>query len=174
MLAFRTIAQLSLAATLAISPAIAGENCGWEGKETKTEAKATGASDVDKARITGDAGKKAEYRERFPEIKREELVKAMQAKTVFLVDANGSESYSSAHIPGAINFDKATGDFTAELPADKQSLIVAYCGGPGCEAWCKAADKLEAMGYKNIRHYKGGIKEWKQAGLATASAQGKG
>lgn len=174
MHAFKTIAQLSLAATLALSPAFAGENCHWEGKETKTEAEAKGGTAVDQARISGDAGKRADYQERFPEIKREELVKAMEEKTVFLVDANGSESYTSAHIPGAINFDKASGDFTAELPADKQSLIVAYCGGPGCAAWCKAADKLEAMGYRNIRHYKGGIKEWKQAGMATASAKGKG
>ena len=43
--------------------------------------------------------------------------------------------------------------------------LVAYCGGPGCKAWWKGADQLEAKGYKNIKHYSGGIKEWKSAGL---------
>lgn len=164
------ISSLSLAAALAASPILAGENCHWEGKETKTEAK--GGSAVDKSQIRASAGKSDAMR--FPEIKREELVKALKEKAVFLVDANGNESYASAHIPGAINFDKASGEFAENLPADKQALIVAYCGGPGCEAWCQAADKLEAMGYKNVRHYKGGIKEWKQAGLETASAKNKG
>lgn len=172
MQASKIIPHLSLAAVLAASPLLAGENCHWEGQETKTEAKAGSA--VDKSSISAEAGHKARHRERFPEIKRDDLVKALRDKSVFLVDANGNESYASAHIPGAVNFDKASGGFTRELPADKGALIVAYCGGPGCEAWCQAADKLEAMGYKNIRHYKGGIKEWKQAGLETASAKAKG
>lgn len=160
------------AAMLAVGPVVAGENCHWEGKDAKTEAK--GGSAVDKASISADAGAKAGQAQRFPEIRQADLVKGIREKSVFLVDANGNESYASAHIPGAVNFDKATGRFSQDPPADKSALIVAYCGGPGCEAWCGAADKLEAMGYKNIRHYKGGIKEWKQAGLETASAKGKG
>ncbi len=170
MNAFGTLSSLSLAAALALSPVLAGENCHWEGKETKAQ----GGSAVDKSMIKADAGQKADHQARFPEIKREELVKAVNGKTAFLVDANGGESYAQAHIPGAVSFDKATGGFSADLPADKGALIVAYCGGPACGAWCGAADKLEAMGYKNIRHYKGGIKEWKQAGLETASAKNKG
>jgi rhodanese-related sulfurtransferase len=169
---FSIFAPLSLAAALAVSPVLAGENCHWEGKETKTEAKSGSA--VDKSMIATEASGQAAHPDRFPEIKRDDLVKALKDKAVFLVDANGNESYASAHIPGAVNFDKASGRFSRDLPADKNALIVAYCGGPGCEAWCQAADQLEAMGYKNIRHYKGGIKEWKQAGLETASAKGKG
>lgn len=172
MQAFRTIAPLSLAAALAAGPVLAGESCHWEGKESKAGAKSGSA--VDQATISADAGKPAERRDRFPEIKRADLIKALQGKSVFVVDANGAGSYASAHIPGAVSFDKASGEFSGKLPADKNALIVAYCGGPGCEAWCGAADKLEAMGYKNIRHYKGGIKEWKEAGLETASANAKG
>ena len=50
---------------------------------------------------------------------------------------------------------------------------MAYCGGPGCEAWCGAADELEAKGYKNIKHYKGGLKEWKSAGFKTDAKKAK-
>jgi rhodanese-related sulfurtransferase len=172
MRALKMMSPLSLAALLSVGPVHAGESCHWEGKETKAEAK--GGTAVDQATIPADAGKQAEHRDRFPEIKQADLVKALKDKSAFVVDANGPDSYASAHIPGAVSFDKAKGEFSGKLPADKNALIVAYCGGPGCEAWCGAADKLEAMGYKNIRHYKGGIKEWKEAGLETAAAKTKG
>ncbi|MBW8890108.1 MAG: hypothetical protein JF616_20325 [Fibrobacteres bacterium] len=168
----RILSPLALALALAAGPTLADEHCHWDAKPTETGAK--GGSPVEKATINADAGKPAETRERFPEIQQADLVKALHDKTVFVVDANGNESYASAHIPGAASFDKATGRFSRDLPADKGALIVAYCGGPGCEAWCGAADKLESMGYKNIRHYKGGIKGWKEAGLETASAKSKG
>lgn len=143
--------------SLGLGSAIAGDGCG---KDAKT------GSMIHKSEIKA-GGKKTSYQTRFPEIKREELVRAMEAKSVFLVDANGTESYAEGHIPGAINFEALGERFAEALPQDKEALIVAYCGGPGYKAWCTAADKLEEMGYKNIRHYKGGIKEWKTAGLAT-------
>lgn len=166
MSGFGFLPTLTLAAAFAALPALAGDNC-----HGHSEAKAGSA--VEKTSIQAGAAKK-DYKAVYPEIKREDLVKAINAKSVFLVDANGMDSYADAHIPGAVGFDKAKGEFSQPLPADKASLIVAYCGGPQCEAWCKAADKLETMGYTNIRHYKGGIKEWKQAGLETASAKAKG
>jgi rhodanese-related sulfurtransferase len=166
------MSPLALALALSAGAVLAGENCQWEGKPTHTGAKS--GSPVEKSTISADAGKQAERRQRFPEIQQAELVKAVHDNAAFIVDANGNESYASAHIPGAVSFDKSTGRFSKDLPADKGALIVAYCGGPGCEAWCGAADKLQSMGYKNIRHYKGGIKGWKEAGLETASAKGKG
>ncbi len=111
------------------------------------------------------------YNSKFPEIGQDELVKYIKSKKVVLVDANGQESYEKAHIPGAIHFSSS--DFKSKLPKDKDALIVAYCGGPGCQAWCKAADELEAQGYKNIKHYKGGIKGWLQAGLDVNSVKEK-
>lgn len=151
---------LALALALAASPR-AGENCHWQGGDSK--------SDLKKTEIKTEG--KAHYQTRFPAISQPELVKAIEAKSVFLVDANGSESYLSGHIPGAVNFEATGMKFADLLPKDKSALIVAYCGGPGCEAWCKAADKLDQMGYTNVRHYKGGIKEWKSAGLEVAKPQ---
>ena len=46
------------------------------------------------------------------------------------------------------------------LPADKNALIVAYCGGPKCGAWKKAAKAAAALGYTNIKHFSGGISGW--------------
>ena len=46
------------------------------------------------------------------------------------------------------------------LPADKGALVVAYCGGPSCNAYKAAAKKAEALGYTNVKHLSG----WKKAG----------
>ena len=136
--------------------AIAGENCSWG----KSEAK--GKSIAEKSLITTSADKK---KHNFPAISQADLVKAIEQKAVFLIDANSSEKYASGHIPSAVHFDKQKNAFTQKLPEDKSTLVVAYCGGPGCSAWCGAAEELHKQGYTNIKHYKGGIREWKSAGL---------
>jgi rhodanese-related sulfurtransferase len=113
------------------------------------------------AEIQTGGNSDAYYEKTFPVIKQKALLKDLQKKDVVTVDANGTESYASGHIPGAIDFAASGDKFASMLPDKKDALIVAYCGGPGCEAWRKAADKLHALGYTNVRHYKGGIQEWK-------------
>jgi rhodanese-related sulfurtransferase len=99
-----------------------------------------------------------------PEVSLDELKKLVSEKSVVLVDANGTSTYKEGHIPGAIDFEKNEGDLAKVLPKDKKSLIVAYCGGPLCVAWEGAAKKITAMGYTNVKHFKGGIKGWKDSG----------
>ncbi len=142
-----------------------GLSLGMAGEKKQAEKKVdTKATPVEKAAIKTEASKK-DYKKAFPNISQKDLVKAIKDKSVILVDANGTESYNKAHIPGAINFKSES--FAKGLPKDKKSLIVAYCGGPGCAAWNKAADDLEAKGYKNIQHFGEGIKGWVKAGLET-------
>ena len=50
------------------------------------------------------------------------------------------------------------------LPKDKNTLVVAYCGGPGCSAYKRGAAAAEKLGYKNIKHLSAGISGWKKAG----------
>jgi rhodanese-related sulfurtransferase len=71
--------------------------------------------------------------------------------------------YDKEHIPGAISlptsqFEKMKG----LLPADKNALIVFYCGGLKCALSHKAAFKSEEMGYTNVRVYAKGYPDWKQ------------
>jgi rhodanese-related sulfurtransferase len=107
---------------------------------------------------------KSYYESRFPYISARDLSGAMKKNSVVLIDANGSESWAAGHLPGALDFEGSGESLAAALPADKGALVVAYCGGPGCRAWNRAADKLEALGYTNVRHYKGGLQEWKKSG----------
>lgn len=99
-----------------------------------------------------------------PEVSLDELKKLVSDKAVVLVDANGTSTFKEGHIPGAIDFEKSEGDLSKVLPKDKKSLIVAYCGGPLCVAWENAAKKITAMGYTNVKHFKGGLKGWKDSG----------
>jgi rhodanese-related sulfurtransferase len=97
--------------------------------------------------------------EHYPLITKAELQKAIDAKTAFIVDVNSSESFKEHHVPTAIHFG-STKNFAKALPADKNEMIVAYCGGPQCTAWKKAAEQACKLGYTNIHHFKDGISGW--------------
>jgi len=104
----------------------------------------------------------------YPLIEKSELTSLVNQKktdpnAVFVVDVNSKDSFEKTKIPTAINFGIEGKNFTSKLPADKNSLIVAYCGGPKCTAWKKAAEVACNQGYKNIKHFKGGITGWNDA-----------
>ena len=96
----------------------------------------------------------------YPEISKTDLQKEIASKSVFVVDVNGSKSYAKKHIDSAVDYETIKGDLATNLPADKNSLIVAYCGGPSCVAWKKAAVEACKKGYTNVKHFKEGIKGW--------------
>jgi rhodanese-related sulfurtransferase len=99
-----------------------------------------------------------------PDISMAELQSAMKQGKVVLIDANGSEIYSAGHIPGAIDLEAAGSNLASKLPSDKSTLIVAYCGGPKCLAYEKAANAVKDLGYTNVKHFSRGISGWKEAG----------
>ena len=107
------------------------------------------------------------YAGEWADISIKDLKKAISEKKVTLLDANGTDSYKSGHIPGAIDFDAKVDTLTKLLPSDKNALVVAYCGGPACNAYEDAAEKAKALGYTNIKHLSAGISGWMKAGEAT-------
>jgi rhodanese-related sulfurtransferase len=100
----------------------------------------------------------------YPDVKVEELKKAIANKSVTLLDANGTDSWKEGHIPGAIDFSSKRDQLAQVLPKDKNALIVAYCGGPKCSAYQAAAKAAEKLGYKNVKHLSAGISGWQAAG----------
>lgn len=99
----------------------------------------------------------------YPSISQEDLAKAIESKSVTLIDVNGTESYNAGHIPGALDFAAIKEELASKLPADKSSLIVAYCGSERCKAYKRAAKAAADLGYTNVKHYAGGLAGWKQA-----------
>jgi rhodanese-related sulfurtransferase len=103
----------------------------------------------------------------FPDISISEVKKLAKSHQAVIIDVNGSESYAKGHVPGALDFSSIEGKLAASLPADKNALIVAYCGGPKCSAYQAAAKAAQKLGYKNVKHMSAGISGWMQAGEKT-------
>jgi rhodanese-related sulfurtransferase len=96
----------------------------------------------------------------FPDISHEELLKVIASKSAVIIDVNGSDSYTTSHVDGALDYEAVKGDFAAVLPANKDALVIAYCGGPACGAWKSAAVAAAKLGYTNVKHYSLGISGW--------------
>lgn len=102
----------------------------------------------------------------FKEVSKAE-VKALIKKaenspgTVTIVDVNSEDTYKKNKVTGAVNYYEHEKTFAEVLPKDKdKGVVVAYCGGPSCGAWKKAAKAACEQGYTHIVHYKGGISGW--------------
>ena len=91
---------------------------------------------------------------------------------LILVDALGPISYAAAHLPGAINIPPERVDGLAErrIP-DFDTPVVVYCANPSCESSAEVAQRLVALGYRNVLHYAGGKEDWSAAGLALEGAR---
>jgi rhodanese-related sulfurtransferase len=100
----------------------------------------------------------------FPDISVADLKTAIAEKKVTVLDVNGSDSFAKGHIPGAIDFRANKAEIAKALPADKNALVVAYCGGPTCGAYAAAAKAAKELGYTNVKHLSAGISGWKEAG----------
>ena len=106
----------------------------------------------------------------YPDISIKELKAQIAAKKVFVIDVMNSKSYKSGHVPTAISFAKNGRNLAKARPKNKNALILAYCGGPSCKAYKRAADLAAKLGYKNVKHMSAGISGWKKAGEKTEKA----
>lgn len=126
------------------------------------------------ATSTVEAGTKTtQHAELAPQVTISDLKTIVSSKSATIIDANSAETFTAGHIPGAVSFASNEGKLSSVLPKDKNAPIVAYCGGPRCSAWEAAAKEAKALGYTNLKHFKGGIKGWKDAGLATEQVAAK-
>ena len=107
------------------------------------------------------------YAGEFADVSPKDVLAAANAKSAVIIDANGPDSYKAGHVPGALSFAAIKDNLAASLPADKNALIIAYCGSPQCGAYLRAAKAAQKLGYTNIKHMSAGISGWKSAGMKT-------
>lgn len=118
-----------------------------------------------------------------------DLKELQDAKTeMVIVDAMPYEaSYLKGHIPGAVQFlfpikpmaawdtnetaGKSQSDYEALLGADKDKLVVVYCGFVKCGRSDNAAVWTKKLGYTNVKRLPGGIFAWKGAGFPVATGE---
>jgi rhodanese-related sulfurtransferase len=101
------------------------------------------------------------------EISRDELRQKIESGDRFvLVDALPPISYAVSHLPGAISVPPETVDDRAgrRIP-DVDTEVVVYCASSTCDSSVVVAGRLVELGYRHVRHYSGGKRDWTEAGL---------
>ncbi len=101
-------------------------------------------------------------------ITRQALKQMMDSDTDFvLIDARTHAGYDEEHLPGAVSIpaDHLGEHLLKEYKKDR--TIVTYCSSFTCESSTIAAQKLEKFGFNKVIEYKGGLKDWKDAGYPT-------
>ncbi len=85
---------------------------------------------------------------------------------VAVLDVRWLEEYKTlGHLPRAISLDMFRTDFAeglASLELDKNKPCLVYCAIGGRSK--RAAEKMAALGYRDIRILEGGFSAWKKAG----------
>lgn len=119
----------------------------------------------------------------------EELKKWIDGgKEMIIVDTMPYDaSYKKGHVPSAKQFlfpipdmnewdaketdGKTQADFEALLGADKDKVVVIYCGFVKCTRSHNGAAWARKLGYKNVYRYPGGIFAWKGADFKVEKAE---
>jgi rhodanese-related sulfurtransferase len=104
----------------------------------------------------------------LPEIAADELKgKLDRGDSFVLIDALAPMVYAHSHLPGAINMPPSAVDPTRcskRMPAFDMEIVV-YCSNPDCDDSVVTGQRLQGLGYTNVRHFAGGKDEWKKLGL---------
>jgi len=86
-------------------------------------------------------------------------------RDVVIVDVLDSEHYKKEHLKSALSIPIEELRNNALKMLKKTDKIITYCGGFDCPASTKAAKILMSLGYQHVYDYKGGLQEYKDAGL---------
>jgi rhodanese-related sulfurtransferase len=99
------------------------------------------------------------------EISREELrEKLARGDDLNLIMVSSDWAFRAKHIPRSIHFHAhAPDEMFAAL--EKDAPIVVYCSNADCHASLAIYQKLIEHGYRDVRHYAGGLIDWEAAGL---------
>jgi len=104
------------------------------------------------------------------EISVEELLKIMTGGDAYsLFDARPVKRFGAGHIPSAKSAFPKDDNFLSLLPADKDALLVFYCGGPTCPYTGIAVGMAQEAGYTKLKGFQAGLPGWKKSKLPVHS-----
>lgn len=98
----------------------------------------------------------------IPTITAKELKDKLDSQEKFiLLDVRKPVEYAEGHVNGAANIPLANLESSKKyFPTDID--IVTMCDGSNCQRSQAAAEQLTDWGFKRVKVFKGGTKEWKQ------------
>lgn len=81
------------------------------------------------------------------------------------VDTRSPTNFKRGHIPGAVNIPiHRIEQFLTELPTDKETLLITYCGSFECPNAYQLMNILLGYGYKNVKFFPRGLRGWQALG----------
>lgn len=96
----------------------------------------------------------------------------LKSKSAVVLDANGADTRQKyGVVPGAVLLSDHKDYPLSELPTEKSTKLVFYCGGIMCRASDAAADRAHGAGYTDVNVMRDGIKGWASAGQPTSVPQ---
>jgi rhodanese-related sulfurtransferase len=114
----------------------------------------------------------AEAKAQIENLSAEEVVGELQGGDALLVDLREAEErIEHGVIAGAVHAPRGMLEFYADPTSayhrpdfDPARRTILYCASGGRSAL--AADTLQGLGYSRVAHLNGGVKAWREAGLA--------
>ena len=92
---------------------------------------------------------------------------------LLLIDPRPSAEYDAAHLPRAVNLQLTdiTNRYGVDPEINKHDHLIVYGFDAGSAVARAMAKRMMTIGYskKKVRWYKGGLREWTQAGFETES-----
>lgn len=105
-------------------------------------------------------------------ISRAELASAIAAGEVVPLDAQGEGWFEREHLPGAVRGrPEDLAELDHELPAGKNTPLAVYCWSERCIASGLTAEHLVKLGYRDVRRYVAGKRDWMEADLPVEGDQ---
>jgi rhodanese-related sulfurtransferase len=91
---------------------------------------------------------------------------AMHADGVVFVDVRNPRLFRRKHIPGSYHLDLKNGFEKAALEklVKKDQPVVIYSSGVNCARGYRAVALAVSWGFANVKYFRGGIVEWRDAG----------
>ena len=105
----------------------------------------------------------------YREMDTEETVWFLEKKDGVVVDVLPPEHFAQRHIPGAVNacvYEVGFPDRIKELAESEDTAVLLYGAGLGSLDAVAGAEKLLRAGYGRVMVYTGGLKAWRENGLA--------
>ena len=110
-------------------------------------------------------GQAADPHAAFTDLSPEKVEGMLADKGCVPVDANGKGTRDKyGVVPGAVLLSDYKSFEASELPEDKSTKLVFYCGGQKCSAAPKAAKVAKEAGYQDVNVMRAGIRGWVEEG----------
>lgn len=93
------------------------------------------------------------------------------------VDARSPQEFHAGHIPRALLLSKDTFEASIEswkALVPRETLLITYCAGAGCESSREVAALLMEEGYTRVKVFFGGWEKWHRAGYPVEKSAPEG